>query len=1545
VAEVTAVYRAVADFSALKRQADAARRSLRRLRDESEDTHQDYVAGQEEVTEATDDSTQANVGLTKALGKVSKATRQTTKAESGRVDVIQDTVAQIGKQSAAQRENTRLEIAATRAKDNLSTAEANYTRVSADATSSDRDRAKALDDVRLASIGAAAANDQLIASMARLAVGGGGRGGRPRGPGIATDVGAFGRAAATAVGGLLSTLLLIAPTINTIIAGLVGLVSLLTVAAAGAVALAAGFIGVSAAMAIAAFRWRNLLSSSSDGVSEWRGAILAIEAAAFNMLQSLTAQFTDVGEAGTSMWDSIIDAAYTVMAKMAPVFEWLIDKVTTFTKAVSGDPGAYSPFLNFLKTWAEEWKVLKNIVSEDILPGGPGFFEKYEAPAKAFVEGIARVINGVRKFSRMGLGLNMDQLAEFITNVFDALAKLIQIIPRYSNALVTVGLAASRWLDSLIPLIDAIVKIGEIILKDFVAPLVTLALWISSHILNLPLVSWLVSLAGGFLLAAKGLTVLSFGLIKFNKVISGAYLRSLITFGTRIKWVFQLMTDGGGVLTGLASQFPRLAAGLFALSKMFTALGTAISLGTAEGGVAAWLGLGATAAAITAGYLLVTAAMHNLADAEARVKENNESLIESFARGDQTLKQITQQAMAYGKQQGDNLNILGQTAVSIRDLFTHPSRLFGTPGESLELDAQTNLMEQLNVQMQAYSDNAQQAVEDTGSLTDEQIKNLKWVEKQSGGTKVFAGFLADLDKAYKDGTITTGQYLEITQQLGVEVNSTGDTIDETALKVQGASNTIANALIAVGKEAQLQTAGITRLAESLGEDVVQFTHDATEAFLDVQGGLSGTGEKITEWFQQTSDAILAWKTQVADSFNTVKAEFTTLGNVANLTWEKFQNGIEKSIRAAESLQENIDTVIDLGASPKLLAWIAEQGPAAAGVLDVLAEKGKKGVQFANQALRKGADLGGQIADTLGDSLGLTMDKVTAAVELMVSALLDIPVNQVRKRVKDLVDGINGDLAGIREQQVPKAFLSSSALMAGVVPKKGDLGSKFETAGNEAAAGYVRGLTGNDKSVREAATHLASESITAANSALGIGSPAKKFIPMGIAVMQGFAVGLIRGVGGVIEALDRVKTKIIEVFDDAAGWLKAASGTFKGLSNVVNDDLIPAVDDLRTALENLPETINIDFDLDTSRAEAAATAFLEKMKKQGLIFQSTPTGKPVQHAGGPAGHATRFATGRPKSDEVDARLQRGEFVVSRQAVKNMGGMGTMSEFHDFIQGKRLFHDGGPVDESEEVSFKIRRLAESLGISGVTATGVLPKQKMQPLAQVSAPGAGKTAGGLTAAAANYMAVIKKNFPQITGYGTIAVRNIAGTNTWSQHAYGNAIDVMTGASTAMRQAVAFFSNQYRRILSIAHLLADPWFRSPLGDHYNHVHADFFPQYGGTPPGQPYRSGGKVRKRGGRVHQNEFVLRDSAARALGDSGLDYLNANASRYGPAAFLEAFNQSFATTAIPRMGGVGAGADGADGRALFSIAMHLDGKTISRSVDVYSREADILLPGR
>lgn len=109
-----------------------------------------------------------------------------------------------------------------------------------------------------------------------------------------------------------------------------------------------------------------------------------------------------------------------------------------------------------------------------------------------------------------------------------------------------------------------------------------------------------------------------------------------------------------------------------------------------------------------------------------------------------------------------------------------------------------------------------------------------------------------------------------------------------------------------------------------------------------------------------------------------------------------------------------------------------------------------------------------------------------------------------------------------------------------------------------------------------------------------------------------------------------------------------------------------------------------------------------------------------------------------------------------------------------------------------------------------------------------------GGATPAAAFYVAALRATFGNIP-VGIVAVRNIAGTSQLSQHAFGNAVDAMTGTNDALRHDIAFWADANRGPLSIAHLLADPWFPSPRSDHWGHVHADFFPQYGGTPPGHP--------------------------------------------------------------------------------------------------------------
>ena len=99
----------------------------------------------------------------------------------------------------------------------------------------------------------------------------------------------------------------------------------------------------------------------------------------------------------------------------------------------------------------------------------------------------------------------------------------------------------------------------------------------------------------------------------------------------------------------------------------------------------------------------------------------------------------------------------------------------------------------------------------------------------------------------------------------------------------------------------------------------------------------------------------------------------------------------------------------------------------------------------------------------------------------------------------------------------------------------------------------------------------------------------------------------------------------------------------------------------------------------------------------------------------------------------------------------------------------------------------------------------------------------AGGATPAASKCIAWVFSRFGPMP-IGVCAVRNISGTNIPSQHSYCNAVDFM--CSGEKHRQVAFFINANRSALAIHWLGADPYFPSPLRNHSNHVHADFYPQ-----------------------------------------------------------------------------------------------------------------------
>ena len=86
-------------------------------------------------------------------------------------------------------------------------------------------------------------------------------------------------------------------------------------------------------------------------------------------------------------------------------------------------------------------------------------------------------------------------------------------------------------------------------------------------------------------------------------------------------------------------------------------------------------------------------------------------------------------------------------------------------------------------------------------------------------------------------------------------------------------------------------------------------------------------------------------------------------------------------------------------------------------------------------------------------------------------------------------------------------------------------------------------------------------------------------------------------------------------------------------------------------------------------------------------------------------------------------------------------------------------------------------------------------------------------------------KAQFPRVTNMGIYNYRKIAGTNTWSEHAWANAVDFGVPSMAYGDTVKRWLANQTGRF-NIDNLL---W---RVEGHYDHIHVDFNWNHGSTPP-----------------------------------------------------------------------------------------------------------------
>lgn len=87
----------------------------------------------------------------------------------------------------------------------------------------------------------------------------------------------------------------------------------------------------------------------------------------------------------------------------------------------------------------------------------------------------------------------------------------------------------------------------------------------------------------------------------------------------------------------------------------------------------------------------------------------------------------------------------------------------------------------------------------------------------------------------------------------------------------------------------------------------------------------------------------------------------------------------------------------------------------------------------------------------------------------------------------------------------------------------------------------------------------------------------------------------------------------------------------------------------------------------------------------------------------------------------------------------------------------------------------------------------------------------------------------FPYVANLGVLVIKKISGSSVWSQHSYGNAVDIGV-ANMAVGDDVAAWAKRQAGVRNVL------W-RVP--DHFDHVHVDFEPPWCGSPYSDPHPCG----------------------------------------------------------------------------------------------------------
>ena len=322
---------------------------------------------------------------------------------------------------------------------------------------------------------------------------------------------------------------------------------------------------------------------------------------------------------------------------------------------------------------------------------------------------------------------------------------------------------------------------------------------------------------------------------------------------------------------------------------------------------------------------------------------------------------------------------------------------------------------------------------------------------------------------------------------------------------------------------------VTSVAQALLICVPTITNVVLQLLLAV---LTSIAEYAPQIVQKGIDILISLLEAIANNLSkviqtAVDIVIAFIDGIAKSIPKVIQAGFDLIISFLDGLTEAIETntpILVESVKELLLTCLEAALTILSGGVDLFKEAGEI---LMNTGLIKGiADLATKVWDKITEVVGKAASKISEKFSEFKTAGGNL--------INKIVEGIKNIGSGIKDACTELICKAKN----GITEKF----SEWKTAGKDLIEGLVEGVKSKVRDLISAVTSVISDAISAAKNLLGIASPSKVFIGFGKFVDEGFAIGLEKNTGGVVDAAKTLGKSAISTMSDAISKIQqVASG--------------------------------------------------------------------------------------------------------------------------------------------------------------------------------------------------------------------------------------------------------------------------------------------------------------------------------------------------------------------------------------------------------------------